>query len=209
MGSKKELAQTKREAFTAIADFMSNKPVILTSEEETILNRWIVADGWFRQNKLTSDDIADKLVADFGVSKFTALNDIRNAQKLFALTRTINKRYVNHLHLERINRDVEETRDRLFFMDGPVPGTKVSRIPDAKELMALARLHEAYTNCFNSLPETEKANVLPPPVFVFNQVGGTGISPTMDLNAALAAADSFITAADEYIDHEDLPDDEQ
>lgn len=193
----------KADAFTRISQFMTGKGVVLSAEEETILNRWIVTDQWMRQNKLTTDEICDKLQTDFAISRFTALGDIRHAQKLFAMSRMVNKQYVGHLHLERINKDIEELRERIFWEENKeLPGVKIPRVPDPKEMAALARMHEAYTHILNSMPDGQKADAMPPPVFVFNLVGKE-IKTTMDIEEALNAADNMINGT-EYTDFEDL-----
>lgn len=194
----------KKDAFTRISQFMTGKAVVLSADEETILNRWITVDKWLRQNKHTTDEICALVEKDFSVSKFTALNDIRNTQKLFALARSVNKKYVGHIHLERINKDIEDMRDRIFYQDGPVDGVKVARVPDAKEMVALARLHEAYTDALNKMPEDAKKDVMPPPIFNFNLVGGE-VTTTMTLPDALNAADEMLNGTGDYIDHEVVP----
>lgn len=196
----------KMDAFTRIQQYLSGHNIVLTADEENILLRWQVADGHMRKNRMSTDEVCEALQTQFDISKFTALADIRNTQKLFAGARTINKKYVGHLHLERINKDIEDLRERIFFYEkDDMPGIKFPRVPDSKEMMSLARMHEAYTHIFNSLPETERSDAMPPPVFVFNLVAGE-IKPTMDLSNALDAADQMISGAD-YIDHEDLPPD--
>jgi hypothetical protein len=194
----------KLDAFTRISQFMTGKAVTLNADEETILHRWIYTDQVMRANKLTTDEICTDLEKKFHIHKSTALGDIRNTQKLFAMSRSINKQYVGHLHLERINKDIEDLRERLFFQDGPVDGVKVSRVPDGKEMMALARLHEAYNHALQNMPVEQKADKMPPPIFNFNLVAGE-ISTTMTLSESMEEADKMLMLGDAYIDHEDLP----
>lgn len=196
----------KMDAFTRISQFMTGKPVTLNADEETILNRWIYTDQVMRANRMTTDEVCTDLESKFHIHKSTALGDIRNAQKLFALSRSINKQYVGHLHLERINKDIEDLRERLFWQPGPVDGVKVSRVPDGKEMMALARLHEAYNHALQALPSEQKADKMPPPIFNFNLVGGD-IPTTMTLDEAIDQADKLLTPGD-YLDHEMLDQDD-
>lgn len=207
--TKKELpipsGKQKMDAFTRISGFMTGKAVTLTSDEETILHRWIVCDGWMRQNSLTTDEICDKLRSDFKVSQFTALQDIKNAQKLFAMARSINKQYTGHLNLERINKDIQDARDRLFWYEDDETNTKVSRIPDAKELAALAKLYQAYNEAFKLLPDEQPDQDKGVPVFNFNLMQGQQIIVGTPLDQALMEADQMLLDQGDEIDFEMLP----
>lgn len=198
----------KSDAFTRISKYMTGAAITLTSDEETILRRWEKCDHLLRQNRLTTDELVAHLKDQFFISDWTALGDIRNTQKLFGMARVINKKYVGHLHLERINRDIEAMRDRIFwYEDDDMPGVKKSRVPDAKEMAALAKLHQVYSETLNMLPEQERPEAMPPPKFVFNLVG-SAITSTMDLDKALQKADELITGIGEEIDYEQLPPDD-
>lgn len=147
---------------------MLDGSVKLKVEEEAILNRWMVCDGFLKAKEFTEDEIIEKLVKTCEVSKFTARNDITYAQRLFADCRKINKRYLIHLHLERIDRDIENVRKKIIRSDSVDADGKLESYPvDAKELAALAKLHETYTYTLNSLPEEVKVETQPPPKFLF------------------------------------------
>lgn len=201
----------KGDAFTRIAKYMTGGSITLTSAEETILNRWTQVDALMRQNKLTTDELVAHIKQTFIVSDWTALGDIKNTQRLFGMARVINKRYVGHIHLERINRDIEEIRDRIFWEWDDELNVKKSRMPDAKEMAALAKMHQVYTETWDAMPEQERADAMPPPKFVFNLVGA-GIAASTTLDDALAQADAIITGGGEILDFEEITpigDDEQ
>jgi hypothetical protein len=204
MGDKKlPVLPPKKDAFSRIVQFMTKGDIALTAEEETILHRWIATDGYLRANKHSTDEIVNALMTAYSISQFTAMSDIRQAQRLFASARSINKKYLGHIHLERINRDIEEARDRIFFVTDDETNVKTRVFPDAKELAALARLHDSYTYTLNSLPEDQTKETMPPPIFIFNLMAGQSIDTGMTFDDAVAKADKFISA--ENIDFEMMP----
>lgn len=214
MGNKLQLVQSpKGDAFSNIVKFMTGNndgTLVLSPDEEKMLSRLCAADALMRSNKHTSDAICKQLQADFAISEFTALKDLKNAQKLFSQAREINKKYLAHLHLERINADIEAARDRLFYEENPgMPGVKFARTPDAKELAALAKLHDAYNNTLKAAPSDEVKEVLPPPIFIFNLIKGQEIETTLTVEQAMQEADELLQlpgASELYADYEVMQD---
>jgi hypothetical protein len=199
----------KGDAFSLLVKYVQDPAAIeLTSDAEKLLKRLMFADAKMKTRKFTEEEVINELMATFTISEFTALRDIKQAQKLFVAARGINKQYFSHLHLERINKDIEDTRDRLFWEENDeMPGVKFPRVPDAKELAALARLHQAYSFTLNTAPEEKGQDVLPPPVFNFSQVV---INTGMSVEQAMKEADSLLNGAptpselkDYYQDAED------
>src|SRR5688572_1640630 len=98
------LLPKKRDAFTAIKRFMCEGDVSLKEEEDRILSRWIFCDALLKAKELTEEEIIDKIADEYKVSVYTARNDISSTQRLFADARKINKKYLIHHHLDRIDR---------------------------------------------------------------------------------------------------------
>jgi len=180
----------KRDAYKAIKRFMCDGDVDLKVEEEFILNRWIYADSLMRSKEYGEDEMVRKIVEKFEVSVFTARNDLGNAQKLFADARKINKKYLIHHHLQRIDEDIQKIRKQLF-KTATIAGKEINCIPDAKEMASLAKLFESYTYTLNSIPDEAEMDKTPPPVFQFILPPGQVIQSPMDLEDAMRKAEEL------------------
>jgi hypothetical protein len=183
----------KSDAKTRIGKFLAGEKILLSSEEEKILTRWEAANELLIAKEKTWLEIRNHISSTYSVSRFTAENDICNAQEVFGSNRKINKRFLLHLHLDRMDRDIERIREGLFFTEDDETDVKFSRTPDAKEIAALARLSEAYTYTLNSIPEDADRTKLPPPIYVFKLPDGVSITQPMTVEAAMQAADEYIT----------------
>lgn len=181
----------KQDAKTRIGKFLAGDDVLLTSDEEKILQRWERAYDLIIKKEKTWVEIRDDIAFKFAVTKYTAENDMVAAQELFGINRKINKRFLMHLHLERIDKDYELARNRIFFYRDEDTGKLVERTSDAKELAALSRLADSYTYALNSIPVEDDRVKLPPPVFVFRLPEGVSF-PVPELPQLLQAADNFI-----------------
>jgi len=189
--SRALLLPKKREAFVAIRRYMLDGDIELKVEEELILNRWILCDALLKAKELTEEQIINKIEEQFKVSRYTALADIANTQKLFADARKINKKYLIHHHLQRIDEDIQKIRKRMFqYTDDEGKVTDI--MPDAKELAAYAKLLETYTYTLNSVPDDAKKDIMPPPIFQFLLAPGQTIEYPMDVKDAMKEADEVI-----------------
>jgi len=196
---------SKTDAKARIIRYLTKSDITLNAEEETILARWEHID--FLQRVGTAyEDIVLKHTHKFNISKFTTNNDITASQEVFARSRKLNKRYLAHLHLEEMREDLKKIRDSLFVYDEE---TKKPIPLSTKEIMALARMHEAMTYQINSLPEDQQVSDVPKPVTVYQLVGVTNMPQLMDVNKALELSEKFINGlpiAEEI--HDDDPDDQ-
>ena len=184
----------KNDAFSMLIKYVQDPGAVeLTADAEKLLKRLMFADAKMRSRKHTEDEIMNELMVTFSISEWTAMKDIKNAQKLFAKARTINKEYFANLHLERINKDIEDARECLFwYEDDDMPGVKKSRVPDAKELAALAKLHHVYSYTLHNAPEEKASDTQPPPIFNFSMVV---INTGMNVQDAMAAADKILNGS--------------
>jgi hypothetical protein len=204
------LLPKKREAFAAIKRFMCDGDVQLKVEEENILNRWIYCDALLKAKEDDEDAIINKIADKFTVSTFTARNDIAFTQRLFAAARKINKKYLIHHHLERLDQDIERMRKYFFTTTVDEDGKVITNMPDAKELAAYAKLNETYTYTLNSVPEEVTTEKQPPPIFQFVLAPGQIIERPMLIDDALKQADAILLkknkngvySADEEADEE-------
>ena len=192
MDKRPALLPKKREAFIAIKRFMMDGDVTLRDEEEKILNRWIFTDALLKAKDLDEEGMIAKIVEQFTVSPFTARNDIYYTQRLFADSRKIVKKYLIHHHLDRIDQDIQRLRKLLFNNKKKVGDEEYDYVPDAKELAALAKLHETYTYTLNSMPEDAQLDKQPPPVFQFILAPGQVIDKPMMLEDAKKQANDII-----------------
>lgn len=183
---------SKNDAKTRIIRYLTKSDITLNGEEEAILMRWEHIDLLQRQGHEYAD-ILLKHTLKFSVSKFTTNSDITNAQEVFGRSRQLNKRYLAHLHLEDLQQDLKRIRSSMFKVDEE---TKTLYPLDAKEIAALAKMHEAYTRQINCLPDDVHAADVPKPVIIYKLVGidGNPISNPliMEINQAMLLADKFI-----------------
>lgn len=186
------LLPKKREAYVAIRRFMMDGDVQLRDDEEKILNRWIVCDALLKAKEHNEEQLILELVKQFKISPFTARNDINYTQRLFADSRKIIKKYLIHHHLDRIDQDIQRMRKLLFSNTKKVDNAEYDYVPDAKELMALAKLHETYTYTLNSIPEDILEDNQPPPIFQFILAPGQVIELPMLLEDALKKSDDIL-----------------
>ena len=98
----------KNTAYNNILRFYTDADIVLSAEEDTILNRWLYCDSLIRQRKFRSEQIINDLVDRFGVSKFTATTDIKNTYALFGQVRVISKQYIIAHSIERIQLKIEQ-----------------------------------------------------------------------------------------------------
>ena len=190
------LLPQKGDAKTRIGKFLAGEKILLSSEEEKILVRWETAHELLIAKEKSWKEIRNHISVTYSVSNYTAENDICYAQEVFGSNRKINKRYLLHLHLDRMDQDIERIREGLFFTEDDDTNVKFNRTPDAKEIAALARLNEVYTYTLNSIPEDTNRTKLPPPIYVFKLPDGISITQPMSIDAAMKAADEYITFED-------------
>lgn len=192
--------QQKGDLKTRIGKFLAGEKILLNSEEEKILARWETANELLIAKEKTWLQIRNHIVNIFGVSKFTAENDICNAQEVFGSNRKVNKRFLLHLHLDRMDKDIERIREGLFYIEDDELNVKKNRTPNAKEIAALARLNEAYTYTLNSVPDDADRSKLSPPIYVFKLPDGVSIMQPMSVEAAMKGADEYVNF-EEIIDY--------
>jgi hypothetical protein len=185
--SRALLLPKKRDGFVAIKRFLMDGDVVLKVEEEAILNRWIYADALMRAKEMNEEQMIRDIAEKFDISVHTSRGDIQNAQRLFADARKVNKKYLIHHHLQRIDEDIQKIRKKLFRGDGDT-----SKIPDSKEMAALAKLFETYTYTLNSIPDEEAADKQPPPVFIFKLAPGQTIEAPLEIDDAVSMADEIL-----------------
>ncbi len=179
----------KNDAFTRILRFYDAADVVLTADEEIIHNRWIYCDALLRSRKFKSDDIIEKIVDKYGVSKFTAQNDIRQTYSLFGQTRVISKQYVLSNHIEDIQLQIE-------------------RIKYDKSLAhLLPKLDAELTRAANSLPDEPAKKQLPTPNIY---IGSVNINSDKTAGLSIEEAKEkwkqkkANRSKDEYTDYEDV-----
>lgn len=181
------------DAKTRIKKFLSGEDdILLTSEEEKILARWEFANDLMIKKEKTWEEMRELISLRFVVSKFTAEKDICNAQDVFGISRKVSKRYLLHLHLDRIDRDIEMFRNQIFWVTDEKSSKKEQICPGPKDMAALARMAEAYTYTLNSIPEDIDRSKLPPPIYVFKLPPGVVINQPMSLADAMKQADEYI-----------------
>lgn len=185
----------KNDAYTRILRFATKADIVLTAADELIFDRWTYCNTLIKSRRFSDDDIIDKVREKFGVSKFTARNDISQTQKLFGAAMTFSKKYLLYHHAQ----DIGQTIERYKF--------------DKSLVHLLPKLMDSYTKALSAIPEDKTEDPLPPPVFNFNIVQGQNIEGTMPFDDAMAQARALIQEDEQkesdYADFEDLTDESE
>lgn len=198
MSTDKSLIKTdaKADAYDRILAYMkAPEENALTSVEENILFRWTQCHTMLRDRKLKTEEIIEKLADRFGVSKFTARNDISYTQALYVEATNFNKEYHFHQHVEDMKLMIEKWK-----------GDK-SLAPFLPKL-----LHE-YTLALAKLPEAVRNSKKPTIINNFFVVEGQKVQAPLDYEDAYKKAEDMIKGeaeapGKEYTDYEDLHDDD-
>ena len=173
----------KPDAKNRILKYLLEQSIDLRADELVILQRWEFADLKMREKKDTLTDIAVQISEKYHVSRWTAENDIISAQEVFGRSRKLNKKYLGHLHLERVDIALEKYRALIFRED---------HNPTDKEIMAYNKLLDSYTYAMNSLPTGDGHKAAISPIMIIGLIPGESISMPMALPDALKKADSII-----------------
>lgn len=173
------LVPEKQDAFSRILRFMTKADVTLTAVEEVILDRWVYCDVLLRSRVRSTDEIIEAIVAKWGVSKYTAINDVNATQKLFAKSRQISKKYLLHHHIEEIGLLIQKAGMKEKYMD------------------LMPRLFDSYTKAIEALPDEEVADKQPPPQFIFNLAPGQQLGATLPVDEAMKQADEILMKENE------------
>jgi hypothetical protein len=101
-------APEKEDALSRIRRFMSTEEsgIVLSVNEEKMLQRWVFANAMITERKFSRDEIADRIKNVHGVSIHTARSDINNAYSLFVSVTADYKRYTLQLHIEFIEKQI-------------------------------------------------------------------------------------------------------
>lgn len=183
----------KTDAFSRIKKFMSatESGIVLTATEEKILIRLTYAHGLLSERKFTREQIAEKIKDLHGVSIYTARADINNTYTLFATVTEDYKRYALLHHVEFIDQ-------------------KINQWSNDKSLSSLIpKLLAEKTRALAAMPVDPSTAEVPQPIIIVNITGA--MPQTMSANDALKAADELIEfeKTHEYVDFEDLKDEEK
>jgi hypothetical protein len=196
--SKRSNELVKNDAYSCVLAYMLHPETNpLSSEQEKILDRWIHCNIMLRDRKLKEEDIIDKIKDKFGVSKFTARNDIGYTMALFVEARRYGKEYLLYNHIEDIGLMIEKWK-----MDK-------SLAPFVPKL-----LHE-YTLAISKLPDTINKQKRPKVVNNFFIVPGQNTQAPVTYDEAIIEANKMIAddaakdAEKDFIDFEDKKDDDE
>lgn len=193
MLAKHKFIENGRTTKSRIIRYKTEGDIVLESHEELSLLRWEYADELYRMRK-TEDEIVEALRTRFGVSTHRAHLDMRSAQDVFARSRSINKKYVGHLHLQRIERMINFVEKKYY---------ENKKQPDSKELSALTKLYESYTYTLNALPEDKENRDPKPTIIVCAPVSGQSIVTDVSFEDAMNDdLDEKEQDDSDYIDHE-------
>jgi hypothetical protein len=182
----------KNDAFSRIKKFMSNDEtgIILTPKEEQQLARWIYCNGLLTEKKFTREMIVEKIREKFGVSPFTARNDINNTYSLFVTITKDYKKYTLFHHIEFLQQ-------------------KMLAIKDDKSLATMIpKLADSITKAIAALPEENEAPDVPAPVLIINVAPGQVITSKYNLEDAMKISEEMIELErnNEYTEFEELND---
>ncbi len=117
----------------AVERFIHKQDIVLTDEQQELLQRINYADEKLRARVHSREEIINAIINRFGCSRWRADQDITDAHKLFGTTRKVNKNYVLNRHIENIE-------------------NQISIFTKAKQYALIPKLNENLTNAVNSLP---------------------------------------------------------
>lgn len=181
----------KNDALTRIQKFMSNEEsgVALNVKEEQMLSRWIFCNALLKERKWKEDQIIDKLMAQFSVSKYTARADINRTRSLFVSLVQDLKKYTLHRHIE----DIEHTIEKWKLDKSLAP--------------FVPKLMDSLTRAVQALPDETLITDVPAPV-VNIITGGLHIHNSMTAAQAMKEADDLIDYEKnhEYTEFDDVDD---
>lgn len=148
--------------------------VSLTDKQEELLKRWEYADELIRKNECKREVIAQLIMRRFAVGRATAFQDIVNAERVFASSTPLNKKYRIGLRIEYLERKIQE------FYDS-----------DDKDKMIMAGMLEArLVKYYDLYPDITPAKS--PKTINFIIQGSVMPAPVMTADDALNAAKRVI-----------------
>lgn len=182
----------KTDAFSRIKAYMSDPDsgIVLVAKEEQMLKRMVFANTFLSENKYTVDEVAEKLKDLFGVSIWTAKDDIKKTYTLFASVTEDYKRYAMRHHIEFLNKKISQWEN------------------DKSMAPFLPKLIAEKTRALAALPVQPEAPDVPPPVIIVNVTAD--IKAPLQTIDAISQADKLIEfeKEHEYLEFEDKPEDE-
>lgn len=164
----------KKDAFSRILRFMGKSDITLSAQEEVILDRWVYCDVLLRGRIMTHDEVVQKMVDTWSISRFTALNDINQTQRLFERARQVSKKYLLHHHIEQIGLTIQKAAG------------------NSEQMELMPKLFDSYTKAIAALPDDHVADKQPPPMFVFNLPAGQQMDAPLSAEEAMKAADELL-----------------
>lgn len=181
----------KNDALSRLVRFYLKSDIVLTAAEEEILTRWLYADALIRQRRLRLPQMIDDIVVHFGISKYTAQNDITQAQALFASVRTPNKKYLVEQHLEDIRMKIQQAKD------------------DKSLAPFLPKMWAEYTRALALLEDHQEHNDAPAPIIFIGVVAGQEQEQQVSGQFTFEQAKELLklkrqTTVTEDIDYEDM-----
>lgn len=177
----------KKDAFTRILQFLTKADITLNPDEEIILDRWIYCDAQLRGRKMGQDEIIEAIKQKWGVSKYTAMNDINQCMRLFERSRQVSKKYLLHHHIEEIGKVIAAVSGGVKVFN---PITKTES--DFIDYALLPRLFDSYTKAIEALPDDQVSDPKHPPIFKFILAGGGQINPGISAEEAMKMADTIL-----------------
>lgn len=170
-----------------VTRYILKQDVVLTSEQEELMQRIMFVDDKIRSRKFLRDQIINMVVARYSVSPWRAEQDIVDTHKLFGATRKINKNYLIAQHLDEIQSQIQLAKD-------------------LRRIDLLPKLNDAFTYALNSIPAEAKENDTPITKVIFvNNASKPESGKTIE--ELIAEADAMIkntkVTDDEYLEYDD------
>lgn len=187
-----------------IIRFLTKGNITLTSNEEKALACWEDIDHHLRCG-IEYPDILLKITLKWGISRTTFNAYYSNTQEVFSRSRRLNKKYHIHLQAELMEQDIRKYRKSIFEYQDPKTKEIIPVSPDAKDMMALAKLYDARAKLLSQLPDESEIVEIPKPVTIYQLPGEDVLQLPMSIEKALALTDKLKSKGlFEDIEHEDL-----
>jgi hypothetical protein len=182
----KQLGIKPRTNVDAVIRFVHYRDIVLTAEQEELMNRLQFVDEKQRTRKFDRQQIINAVRSRFGISEWRADQDITDAHRVFGTTRKLNKNYLIAHHLDDIQQQIQLAKN-------------------ARRLDLLPKLNDNFTYALNSMPPDEQITDTAPVKIVFVVKESTASKTVDDLIAEARKMLDLKPEADEYIEFQDEP----
>lgn len=120
---------------------------VLNELQQKLLERWRYADELIRKNVYKREEITNRIISKFGVSRDTAFRDIVNAEFVFSSSAPLNKKYLIGLRIEYL----QQLQKNLLYHKNDKG--EVEMVNDAEIYEVIARIEIVIQKYIDKYPD--------------------------------------------------------